>query len=167
MTRTKAKTPKPQPSPKKLPVHNHIHPFPTVQRSDNSDRGESPSGDGGEESPASSPKMATLKQVSPKKRSSSSDKKAGADDQVCIISLVNAFSINSSYQLRDNFFPVNKKSLWGQQKRWQKGLHLVSIQHLFNIFILPLMRRLFPSQQKINHVTRCLAVTMMTILTTT
>jgi hypothetical protein len=111
MARTKATTQKPNSSPKALPSQNHIHPFPTIRRSDNSNRGESPSGDGGEESPASSPKMATLKQVSPKKRSSSSDKKAGADDQVCIISLVNAFSINSSYQLRDDFFPVNKKSL--------------------------------------------------------
>jgi hypothetical protein len=114
MARTKATHKEPS-TPKKLQnYHNQINPGRTIHNSDNRDSGESPSdssGGGGEESPASSPKMATLKQVSPKKRSSSSDKKAGADDQVCIISLVNAFSINSSYQLRDNFFPVNKKSL--------------------------------------------------------
>ena len=95
--------------PKQLILYSgQPHPYRTIRNSDNSDRGESPSdssGDRGEESPTSSPNMATLKEVSPKKKSPSSGVEVGADKQVCVISLFNvcffhqfnAFLINSSY----------------------------------------------------------------------
>ena len=83
MAWTKSTADKNKYTPKKLTLYSDLpHPHRTIRNSDNSDRGESPSdssGDSGEESPTSSPNIATLKEVSPKKKSSSSDVEVGAN----------------------------------------------------------------------------------------